>query len=800
MIWRFGRGPRLLAATVVIFACSGDSSGPNNNNNGGNTPAAIASQSGTGQTGMVGAALAQPLVVKVTNSTGGAVARAVVTFRVGSGNGSVTPAVDTTDASGLAQASFRLGTSTAEEQRVDAQTVGLGAVVAFTATSQPGPAATLEKLTEVGCAIPGGSGARDVVVRVTDSFGNPVPAARVDWNATGSGNAAPTSSTTGADGRATTRWSAGSEAGQSLTASVSGLTAAVFTAQLATSRTIAQGQTLTLTGDASRCNDVAAGGARYLVAITNTTGDANSSSSFSVSGGLAGSGSTVDEPVVARYDFTPAASMRAVTPEALEARRAETAHQRVLDGSMNVVRQMQALPAASNRILAQQSVAAEPPPNVGDTLSIKVPNALALSCALTSLKGEIRARVVYVGTRGVVLEDVAAPLAGTMDDLYRQVGQEFDTVMWPILTTNFGNPLAYDAQTDNNQRMFMVFTTQVNNQEGLAGFVVSTDFYSPTGTPACPISNKREIFYARAPVSTATGNQTFRELTKENWYRQTRTVVIHEGKHLVAFADRFARSGNGFPSNNAFEHKWLEESTAMMAEELWARTVFGYAQRGNVTYRNSVHCEVRPQGFPECGPVTMPRSMFDHFLLLHDYEVDIEKLSPLGQVGSDDFTWYGSGWAFLRWAIDQASGSESAFLTDITQEPVSRGIDNMVARTGRSFADLITDFTLSLALDDRAGFTAPRPQLTMPSWNVPDIFLGLSTDFPASSGGFFATPMVQHTVTFGSFNVNIDRLQGGSMAVFELSGAQAGRQLLEFKGAVGGALPPALRVTIVRLQ
>jgi hypothetical protein len=801
MIRRFERYTLLHAGVAGLLACGGDSSGPNGGGNN-NTATAIAVVSGADQTGPVAANLDQPLVVKVSNASDQGVPGKVVTFRVAAGGGSVSPLTDTTDAAGHAQTTWRLGTSTADGHRAEAQTAGVTGAASFLATAVAGPPSQMEKLIDVSCVIPGAAGARDVSVRVRDSFGNPVAQARVDWSANGGGSVTPANSNTDPDGRATARWAASAATGQGLSASASGSASVQFTAQISTSRTVAVGETLALVGDPSRCNDVAASGARYLVAVTNTTPDANSSGSFVFTGGLAGSGSIVSAPVVASSGPARTTS-RALPPEAIEARRDAAERLRLLNANIDVVRRMQALyPAAGTVQSAQRmaaAVAAEPVPNVGDTLTIKVPNVRQLSCALTSMQGEIRARVVFAGTRGVVLEDVAAPLAGTMDAMYQQLGQEFDNVMWPILTSNFGDPLAYDAQTDANQRIFMVFSKLVNDMQTIAGFVVSTDFYSPTTAPVCPISNKREIFYARVPTNPANGfPNTGDALTKDNWFRLTRTVVIHEAKHLVAFSHRFART-NGRPTQTDFEQNWLEEASAMVAEELWSRTVHGYAQRANVDYRSSIHCEVRPLNFPECPPPTRPRSMFDHFFLLHDFQVDIERLSPLGSTGTDDFTWYGSGWAFLRWAIDHAGGMESTFLRDLTQS-TTRGVDNLTARTGRNFADLITDWTLMLALDDRSGFTPPRSQLTMPSWNLPNIFQGLSSDFPASQGGFQTTPLALRSLNYGSFNINVDRVQGGSMSVFELSGPQVGRQLLEFKGSAGGSLPAALRVTVVRLQ
>ncbi|MEX2284479.1 MAG: Ig-like domain-containing protein, partial [Gemmatimonadota bacterium] len=262
--------PRSAAFLRLVFvgltlACGGDSAGPDKPG----AAAAVAAASGGAQTGTVGAVLPQPLVAKVTDAKGRGVPGIAVTFRIDAGNGILSPALDTTDASGQAQSSWTMGTTAAVEQRASAVAAAFSA--SFTATAQAGPAATLEKITDVGCAIPGAAGARDLIVRVTDTFGNAVSQARVDWAATGGGTVTPATSNTAVDGRATSRWTAGgTEASQSVTATAAPLPAALFAAQLGTSRTLARFEVLTLTNDAMRCNDFAAGGgARYLVTVTN---------------------------------------------------------------------------------------------------------------------------------------------------------------------------------------------------------------------------------------------------------------------------------------------------------------------------------------------------------------------------------------------------------------------------------------------------------------------------------------------------------------------------------------------------
>ncbi|HEV8411471.1 MAG TPA: hypothetical protein VGQ30_13245, partial [Gemmatimonadaceae bacterium] len=67
-------------------------------------------QSGNAQTGTVGTNLAQPLVVKVAASDGVGVQGTTVTFAVASGGGSVTNTSAVSDANGLAQTTFKLGT------------------------------------------------------------------------------------------------------------------------------------------------------------------------------------------------------------------------------------------------------------------------------------------------------------------------------------------------------------------------------------------------------------------------------------------------------------------------------------------------------------------------------------------------------------------------------------------------------------------------------------------------------------------------------------------------------------------
>src|SRR5687768_4467733 len=149
MLSRRGASVRLLSLGLLL-ACGGDPSGPDDDDPG--PAAALTAVSGGTQTGVVGSTLPQPVVVKVADAQGRGVPGIAVNFRIDSGNGTLAPGVDSTDASGQAQTIWTLGTNSTVEQRVVASVATVGTTLSFTATAQAGPAAALEKITEVGCA------------------------------------------------------------------------------------------------------------------------------------------------------------------------------------------------------------------------------------------------------------------------------------------------------------------------------------------------------------------------------------------------------------------------------------------------------------------------------------------------------------------------------------------------------------------------------------------------------------------------------------------------------------------------
>src|SRR5690606_34993647 len=177
----------------------------------------------------------------------------------------------------------------------------------------------------------------------------------------------------------------------------------------------------------------------------------------------------------------------------------------------------------------------------------------------------------------------------------------------------------------------------------------------------------------------------------------TRGTLLHEVRHIASCAERISRNGMA-------EEEWLEEGTARLAEELLMRAIFGFSWKGNTTYALGMRCVIFVQQDPAC--TGKPYGMWSAFVGLGEYLDQNEASTPLGRPsGSDDFSFYGSAWGLVRWAIDHTAADEAAFVRALTQQSNLRGVANLEAQTGLTFREILADYVLALALDDRPGVT-----------------------------------------------------------------------------------------------
>lgn len=564
---------------------------------------------------------------------------------------------------------------------------------------------------------------------------------------------------------------------QDVVVSVDGLDASVaHPVAGAPQHALAVGGSVALFGGDVACNELSEPGT-YVVSVFSAAESPLSTSAFQLRGTQAGSTLLAEAfPVRSRIVVPTTRPAGEPDPEL-------DAHVYMVEENIRLVERLgtPGLPAADRRIAAQE---------VGDLRSFRIPDIEADDiCAEYT---EVTARAVYSGTYGVIWEDTLAPVAGQMNATWDDLGTEYDQVMHRILLDYFGDPLAYDDRLDANGKFFMLFSETVNDfrERPISGFVFSGDFYPRTGDGfTCPSSDEGEIFYGLVPTDPGTG---YDDGQIGLWAWRMRSTIIHEVKHLTAYANKFDVNASNL------EEAGLEEATARLAEEFYGRALQGYGQFDNVGYEESIWCERRVND-PQCNDV--PLIMHKHYNGINDYLKAPELLSPFGRVDDPDASFYGSGWQLVRWAIDHSGLAEADFIKPLIREPSLTGPDNLADKAGRPVPQLLADYTLALAVDDHpSGFTPGRAQLAMPGWDTRDIFQGLHDDYAGSNlESVFPKPwpLVPHAVG-GDFEVVVPEIRGGAASIFEIT--TAGPQLLELLSEFGGGAPAFLGLSVVRVQ
>jgi hypothetical protein len=225
----------LLTLVLVGLLASGCGGSTDSGGGGtGNRPASLQIVSGDVQVAVVGTELSAALVVRVLDAAGAPVAGQAINFRVVAGGGTTFAGVGTTNSNGMAQERWTMGTA-AGPQRLEARAVDSATGVAivygtFTATAVAGPPVGITVVSGDGQSGPRSTAlASPIVVRLADSYGNPVLSAAVSFVVTsGGGVASPATVATDSTGTASTTWTLGVQNGaQALEAQVTGVPAAV---------------------------------------------------------------------------------------------------------------------------------------------------------------------------------------------------------------------------------------------------------------------------------------------------------------------------------------------------------------------------------------------------------------------------------------------------------------------------------------------------------------------------------------------------------------------------------------------
>jgi uncharacterized protein YjdB len=570
--------------------------------------------------------------------------------------------------------------------------------------------------------------------------------------------------------------------------------------QTANRRALTVGQSVIVADlEEVRCNELVPGNGRWAISVYNAsraavTPAASGTVQFQIRGvpgatipGVSSvrSAAVRPEPVVSSRERTGTGSLHA---ELLE---------RNIAALRSRIRPSRTAPPAleANATLANQVT------TVGNITPVRIPNLDGPDICVANFP--VNARTAYVSQHAVILEDTTGvfngktTLRGQMDDYYARLGAEFESVMWPILESSFGNPLAMDGQLSNIGRVVMVFSPRVNVMRGgaVTGFVANCDFL-PVGTR--PSSNGGAFFYAAVPTSGAAGYLV--PETRDHWLRVMRSTVIHEVKHLAGFAERLARN---IPVEDA---SW-EEGSARAAEEIYARSIYGVGgPLTNTMYAPTIGCDLKfDLGAAPCAD--RPILMYRHFDALYSYMTAPEVYSPLGRSQNTDLNFYAGAWSLLRWAADHSAAPESQFFREFTVSPAA-GVQNIEARTGRRWEESLGEWSLAAYLDEAGGFSPANSRLRMRSWNYADMWLGLCGDFgpclnPLNPVQLYprSTPFSPRHREFGAFQFGVGSMIGGGFTILDLDGPGFASQVIEVKSALTtGDAPPSVRVAFVRVR
>jgi hypothetical protein len=583
---------------------------------------------------------------------------------------------------------------------------------------------------------------------------------------------------------------------------------AVTTMQLrvATDRSLTVGQSLLLTADVDLvCNEFAGQGGKYLITAFNYATNGGVRTSFRLTGsgqGTVSASSTISTEQVSATSVAPRPAFDDPTARYLRAHATFMQQERQLArqlGSPRVLERHRRR-AQSGGVAQNVAAAVQPPPAVGT----QVPYRMRKTLTNATTYDVVTFKVVYSGTKMVILEDMASPLSGTMDNEYVKLGQEFDQTMYDQLL-EFGDPLVVDSALDNNGHMLALFSPKVNNYtlngvtNQILGFVTLCDFFPrvaytlPDGTSsgACPTSNEGEAFYAAVPDPTAGWTISF-------WRRLMRGTLIHEAKHIASYAWRY------YYDASELEETWLEEATAQQASEIWARNMYQRGVKQDITWADGPLCDYAPVGGSCPDPA---EGILHHFGFLYDHYASLESKSILDDpTGSIDPVIYGSSWSFIRYVTDTYGQSEPAFLSSIVKVQNDHGVANVASKSGKPFSELLGMFSLASTADNYPGVTLTDPKLRLASWNSRDLFQNMSANLTNGSGAPaypLPWPLRVRPVSFGNFNTaqaEVSLLRGGGFAAWELSGTQNGPQALAIRSVDGSVAPPLIGMAIVRIQ
>ena len=326
-------------------------------------------------------------------------------------------------------------------------------------------------------------------------------------------------------------------------------------------------------------------------------------------------------------------------------------------------------------------------------------------------------RVIAVTAHAIVLADTLSPAGGYTNADYQNLAATFDTLVFPLDTTNFGAP----SDIDNNGRVVLFFTTAVNqltpagSASFAGGFFYNRDLFPSTPTPGffqCATSNVGEIFYLPVVDAARTFNEFFDD--KPSMIKETIATLAHEFQHLISASRRIYVN-----NSDDFETIWLDEGMSHLAEELIYLRIAGFTTKSDLTYSAI-----------SANQTLLDAVNFYQIQNLIRFQRLLSKPETNSAITADDsVATRGATWNMLRYLLDQSSGAPSTY-TRAIDNAIGNGIPSLnavFASTAPNLTAAMRQIAVAL-FTDNAGFTVTSPY-TFPSWNFRSVMRGVPSSF-----------------------------------------------------------------------
>ncbi len=256
---------------------------------------------------------------------------------------------------------------------------------------------------------------------------------------------------------------------------------------------------------------------------------------------------------------------------------------------------------------------------------------------LATSYARVDGRLAAVGRRVQVYVD-ADDLGRVGEATMRDLVESFDETIYPRTAARFGPA----ADVDRDGRFTVLFSGKLaGGKDRVDGFFRGADLEMGLGEP---FGNRCDLMTLSTSLEAGP---------------HLRTIVAHEYTHAVGFSRKVLEGGPGSPE----ESGWLDEGVAHLVED-----ELGFSA-SNIDYRVGAFLS-RPER----------------------YRLVVEDYYSAGLYRSHGNR--GATYLFLRWCVDRHGPG----LLDALVRSNLRGVANLEAATGSSFADLFRDWTVALAL------------------------------------------------------------------------------------------------------